>query len=175
MTGCPGGARWGRSCEAWWCRLDSNQRQRDYESRALPPELRHRASRARLLRPQRRRSYLAVCARALSLRFLVRRLASATRFLLFTSSPGCCGATQGSVLGADGCGGRIRTDDLRVMSPTSCRCSTPLQKYTAGHGTRRPGVSGAATPKGKAMRVASPRARAPRSPGTGVPAVSSSR
>ena len=26
---------------------------------------------------------------------------------------------------AIGCGGRIRTDDLRVMSPTSCRCSTP--------------------------------------------------
>ena len=30
-----------------------------------------------------------------------------------------------------GCGGRIRTDDLRVMSPTSCRCSTPLSNYTA--------------------------------------------
>jgi hypothetical protein len=27
-----------------------------------------------------------------------------------------------------GCGGRIRTADLRVMSPTSCRCSTPLGK-----------------------------------------------
>jgi hypothetical protein len=24
-----------------------------------------------------------------------------------------------------GCGERIRTSDLRVMSPTSCRCSTP--------------------------------------------------
>ena len=24
-----------------------------------------------------------------------------------------------------GCGGRIRTDDLRVMSPTSYHCSTP--------------------------------------------------
>src|ERR1700704_3986837 len=35
-------------------------------------------------------------------------------------------------LGPDGCGGRIRTDDLRVMSPTSCRCSTPREKYTAG-------------------------------------------
>src|SRR5713226_4335546 len=85
----------------WWCRLDSNQRQRDYESRALPPELRHRASRARRKRPRRRRSYLAVCARALSLRFLVRRLASATRFLLFTVSPECGGATRspGSVVG----------------------------------------------------------------------------
>src|ERR1700692_2450685 len=99
MTGCPGGACWGCSSPAWWCRLASNQRQRDYESRALPPELRHRASRARLLRPQRRRSYLAVCARALSLRFLVRRLASATCFLLFKSSPGCGGAMRGSVLG----------------------------------------------------------------------------
>jgi hypothetical protein len=62
---------------AWWCRLDSNQRQRDYESRALPPELRHRG----------KRSYRAARARAFSLRFLVRRLWSATRFLLFKTSP----------------------------------------------------------------------------------------
>ena len=27
-----------------------------------------------------------------------------------------------------GCGGRIRTADLRVMSPTSCRCSTPRRE-----------------------------------------------
>jgi hypothetical protein len=32
-----------------------------------------------------RRSYRAACARAFSLRFLVRRFASATRFLLFTT------------------------------------------------------------------------------------------
>jgi hypothetical protein len=62
---------------AWWCRLDSNQRQRDYESRALPPELRHRG----------KRSYRAACARAFSLRFFTRRLWSATRFLLFKTSP----------------------------------------------------------------------------------------
>src|ERR671936_1607193 len=37
----------------------------------------------------------------------------------------------------DGCGGRIRTDDLRVMSPTSCRCSTPRCQYTRGSGMRR--------------------------------------
>src|SRR4030067_789374 len=29
-----------------------------------------------------------------------------------------------------GCGGRIRTSDLRVMSPTSCRCSTPRRLNT---------------------------------------------
>ena len=29
------------------------------------------------------------------------------------------------------CGGRIRTDDLRVMSPTSFHCSTPLAEDTA--------------------------------------------
>ena len=28
-----------------------------------------------------------------------------------------------------GCGGWIRTTDLRVMSPTSCHCSTPPAKY----------------------------------------------
>jgi hypothetical protein len=32
-----------------------------------------------------RRSYRAACARAFSLRFLVRRFPSATRFLLFTT------------------------------------------------------------------------------------------
>src|ERR1700737_1613632 len=46
----------------WWCRLDSNQRQRDYESRALPPELRHRHRRnemlARGLRPRLRLALL---------------------------------------------------------------------------------------------------------------------
>ena len=70
---------------AWWCRLDSNQRQRDYESRALPPELRHRGT----------ESYRAACARAFSLRFFTRRLWSATRFLLFTTSPENYGAGPG--------------------------------------------------------------------------------
>jgi hypothetical protein len=30
-----------------------------------------------------------------------------------------------------GCGAWIRTKDLRVMSPTSCRCSTPRRHYTS--------------------------------------------
>ncbi len=48
----------------------------------------------------------------------------ATRFLLFMAS-----GTNG--LGGwdeNGCGAWIRTKDLRVMSPTSCRCSTPRGK-----------------------------------------------
>ena len=32
---------------------------------------------------------------------------------------------RGSIVAALGCGEGIRTPDLRVMSPTSCRCSTP--------------------------------------------------
>jgi hypothetical protein len=36
-------------------------------------------------------------------------------------------AGKSSFLG--GCGDRIRTDDLRVMSPTSCHCSTPRAYY----------------------------------------------
>src|SRR5690349_24889934 len=32
----------------------------------------------------------------------------------------------------DGCGGRIRSDDLRVMSPTRCRGSTRRVDYTRG-------------------------------------------
>src|SRR5258705_4378299 len=71
----------------WWCRVASTHRQRDYESRALPPELRPRTGRAPRRAPWRRSSYLAVCARAFSVRFFVRRLASATRFLLFKLSP----------------------------------------------------------------------------------------
>ncbi len=35
------------------------------------------------------------------------------------------GRARGSGEGGLGCGERIRTSDLRVMSPTSCRCSTP--------------------------------------------------
>src|SRR3954452_4954416 len=31
-------------------------------------------------------------------------------------------------LGPGGSGGRIRTGDLRVMSPTSCHCSTPRRR-----------------------------------------------
>ena len=51
IAGWPSSGSSGMSCAAWWCRLDSNQRQRDYESRALPPELRHRGSRARTQAP----------------------------------------------------------------------------------------------------------------------------
>src|SRR4026209_470698 len=42
---------------------------------------------------------------------------------------------------AIGCGGRIRTSDLRVMSPTSCRCSTPRPTILGtrpDRGKRRP-------------------------------------
>ena len=44
-----------------------------------------------------------------------------------------------------GCGGRIRTDDLRVMSPPSFHCSTPLSEDTARGiaSSTRTGVSGA--------------------------------
>src|ERR1700674_3689690 len=80
-----GMGRW----SAWWCRLDSNQRQPDYECRALPPELRH----------SEKKPYRAARARAFSLRFLIRRLWSATRFLLFKTSPRQCGAGHGRLRG----------------------------------------------------------------------------
>jgi hypothetical protein len=74
-----------------------------------------------------RKCYRVACARAFVLRFFRRCFAIATRFLLFIAS----GVYGLGVLGMrGGCGGRIRTDDLRVMSPTSCRCSTPrLEVY----------------------------------------------
>src|SRR5205807_8865037 len=40
------------AAQPWWCRVDSNHRQRDYESRALPPELRHRRDRELSERPE---------------------------------------------------------------------------------------------------------------------------
>src|SRR5579875_2875029 len=42
-------------------------------------------------------------------------------------------------------GGWIRTNDLRVMSPTSCHCSTPHQEYAHIYRIRqgREGVAGA--------------------------------
>ena len=40
-----------------------------------------------------------------------------------------------------GCGEGIRTLDLRVMSPTSCRCSTPRPKYEPGRPNRQSGPS----------------------------------
>jgi hypothetical protein len=120
-----------------WRRVGSNHRQHDYESCALP------LSYAARSRPQRVGLAFSF---ALSLRFLARCLASATRFRLFrTAKPlvcfrtGTAGRPSASAWGQGGCGGRIRTDDLRVMSPTSCRCSTPLAKYTR----RRAAAAGA--------------------------------
>src|SRR5439155_2015996 len=56
----------------------------------------------------------------------------ATRFLLFMSFRQKIRRGRPPGLGSDGCGGRIRTDDLRVMSPTSCRCSTPRFRLYPG-------------------------------------------
>ena len=52
-----------------------------------------------------------------------RRSASRPRRLRKGRTPG--GRARGSRCRRLGCGERIRTSDLRVMSPTSCRCSTP--------------------------------------------------
>src|SRR5438045_3165359 len=52
----------------------------------------------------------------------------------------------------DGCGAWIRTKDFRVMSPTSCRCSTPRGKvYRA-----LSGPSARRTATGKAPAMGSP-------------------
>src|SRR5882762_1407119 len=121
---------------AWWCRVDSNHRQRDYESRALPPELRHRTGRAPRRAPLRRRSYLAVCARAFSLRFFVRRLASATRFLLFKLSPENDAEPECSRLRdwVQICEGEVR---LRVYIVFASRSPTPSSRR--GSSERPPG------------------------------------
>jgi hypothetical protein len=58
------------------------------------------------------RSYRAACARAFSLRFLVRRFPSATRFLLFTALQNARSRETGSGSLRGGCGCRIRTDGL---------------------------------------------------------------
>ena len=60
-----------------------------------------------------------------------------------------------------GSGGGIRTPDLRVMSPTSCRCSTPRRRGTSREGERwRDGNAAGVRPR----RPPLPRGR-PRSTG----------
>ena len=53
-----------------------------------------------------------------------------------------CGEARGA--GGSGSGGRIRTSDLWVMSPTSCHCSTPRRVCRCG--IRRCGAPAAASP-----------------------------
>src|SRR5207247_2530315 len=118
----------------WWCRVDSNHRQRDYESRALPPELRHRAGPQGFPRNRGEASDFVGSSLtsglrprlqlALLLPVLGDRYPLSLVHFLATHTSGRMAWDQ------VGCGGRIRTDDLRVMSPTSCRCSTPRHQYT---------------------------------------------
>src|SRR5437879_16344 len=55
-------------------------------------------------------------------------------------------STEGSEAGVAGCGAWIRTKDLRVMSPTSCRCSTPrLELYPQPSRPQREGDGDAGT------------------------------
>ena len=59
------------------------------------------------------------------------------------------GRARGSRCRRLGCGERIRTSDLRVMSPTSCRCSTP-RPVTLGpeaDSVKRLGVGSAVQPR----------------------------
>ena len=76
------GGIWGQHGGAGWTRTSDNA----IMSRALYHLSYGTAGRRRARRARSgKRSYRAACARAFSLRFLVRRFASATRFLLFTA------------------------------------------------------------------------------------------
>src|SRR5207247_1320815 len=96
---------------------------------ALPPELRHRAGPQGSPRNRGEASDLvgssltsglrARLQLALLLPVLGDRYPLSLVHFLATHTSGQMAWDQ------VGCGGRIRTDDLRVMSPTSCRCSTP--------------------------------------------------
>ena len=69
-----------------------------------------------------------------------------------------------------GCGGRIRTDDLRVMSPTSYHCSTPLVIVANRRGLG--GLTSGRAAAGQRLRIEN------RSQGAGIdlaPAVSGER
>ncbi len=70
-----------------------------------------------------------------------------------------------------GGGGGIRTPDLRVMSPTSCRCSTPRHRPPTAHALvqhccQDRGAPRSRLPLGCALRV---RPRRPRLPGSRPP------
>jgi hypothetical protein len=79
-------------------------------------------------RRRARRAHLGILSRRLcprlQLAFLRAALSQRHPLPLVHVSPEIRGQRRPGWL-RNGCGGRIRTDDLRVMSPTSCRCSTP--------------------------------------------------
>src|SRR2546426_12722493 len=92
-------ARMAESPSAWWCRVDSNHRQRDYESRALPPELRHR----------RFESLAGGLDSRLQLALLLPVLVDGDALSLVHSFRH---ATNGGAEGRSGGGWRVWTDDL---------------------------------------------------------------
>ena len=85
-----------------------------------------------------RRNELRVCTYAYALMAWKSR---SEQTLATTDSRGVPASREPSVTGKgqyrqfhpmnleDGSGGWIRTNDLRVMSPTSCHCSTPQRMY----------------------------------------------
>jgi hypothetical protein len=119
-----------KPCE--WRRVGSNHRPRDYESCALPLSYAARGDLSARRGPSPcpcaswRGAWQALRAFACSVQgSLICRLGTGPRAAFRLGG------------GLGGCGGRIRTDDLRVMSPTSCRCSTPPAQYTAAFGGSR--------------------------------------
>ena len=56
------------------------------------------------------------------------------------------GPTPVRALWRTGCGGWIRTNDLRVMSPTSCHCSTARIEYSKTPGALRGAIVRALSP-----------------------------
>src|SRR2546423_7722802 len=131
-----------RNVSPWWCRVDSNHRQRDYESRALPPELRHR-------RPHCRGPHEITAKPRIS-----RGGNSSERLV---SAPSACASSSGACRwrrafsyswpraqvgwGAwdqDGCGAWIRTKDLGVMSRLAVDASSYAapQLYSKTNGRR---------------------------------------
>ena len=71
--------------------------------------------------------------RALTERYLAGGIAVIPDAVLAEVGPVLFAAWREAAFGSGerGCGGRIRTDDLRVMSPTSYHCSTPRSSMVA--------------------------------------------
>ena len=88
----------------WWLRTESNRRHLDLQSFALPTEL---------------LTHIYLCFKKMAVPTGIEPAISCVtgrHVNRYTTGP-------------FGCGGRIWTCDLRVMSPTSYHCSTPRQYY----------------------------------------------
>ena len=121
----------------WWVRTESNRRHLELQSNALPTELLTHTFHAKLqislsatlVYSVTYCKYAPLCTRLLLRSFCLHEPLIIKMAVPTGIEPAISCVTGRHVnrytTGPFGCGGRIWTNDLRVMSPTSYHCSTP--------------------------------------------------